>query len=194
MLVSINVKFFKLTFKIVNRQSVETNAAEIIEWVKGTCAEGSPLIPISAQFGYGVQKIIEALADLKPSNRGVDKTPIFACIRSFDINKPGTLIGDLNGGVIGGTLLQGSLSVGDKIEVRPGVKCLNEKGETCYVPFVTNITTIRSENNELQTVVPGGLIAIGTELDPYFTTKDNLVGCILGTCFTPGLCGVILRF
>lgn len=152
-----------------------------LDWVKGTCAEGSPLIPISAQFGYGVQRIIEALADLKPSNRGVDKTPIFACIRSFDINKPGTLIGDLNGGVIGGTLLQGSLNVGDKIEVRPGVKCLNEKGETCYVPFKTSVTTIRSENNELQHVIPGGLIAIGTDLDPYFTTKDNLVGCILGT-------------
>lgn len=118
---------------------------------------------------------------MKCSNRHADKDAIFACIRSFDINKPGTLTKDLLGGVIGGTLLEGSLSVGDKIEIRPGVKCSNEKGETCYVPFQTNVTSIRSENNELQSVIPGGLIAIGTHLDPYFTTKDNLVGCILGT-------------
>lgn len=61
-----NIILIQNKIDLVNRQSVETNAEEILEWVKGTCAEGSPLIPISAQFGFGVQRIIEALADLKP--------------------------------------------------------------------------------------------------------------------------------
>ena len=95
---------------LVSKEAADENAKVIKDWVVGTCAEGSPLVPISAQFGYGVQKVIEALANLKPANRGQDRNPIFACVRSFDINKPGSTVNDLVGGVIGGTLLQGSLS------------------------------------------------------------------------------------
>ena len=42
-------------------------------------------------------------------------------IRSFDINKPGTSIEDLKGGIAGGSILQGVLKVGDDIEIRPGI-------------------------------------------------------------------------
>jgi translation initiation factor 2 subunit 3 len=33
-------------------------------------------------------------------------------IRSFDVNKPGTSISDLQGGVVGGSVLEGVLQVG----------------------------------------------------------------------------------
>ena len=42
-------------------------------------------------------------------------------IRSFDINKPGSEIEKLKGGIAGGSILQGVLKVGDEIEIRPGV-------------------------------------------------------------------------
>ena len=42
-------------------------------------------------------------------------------IRSFDINNPGTDADKLKGGVAGGTILQGVLKVGDKINIRPGL-------------------------------------------------------------------------
>lgn len=42
-------------------------------------------------------------------------------IRSFDINKPGTQIDDLKGGIAGGSILQGVLKIGDDIEIRPGI-------------------------------------------------------------------------
>jgi translation initiation factor 2 subunit 3 len=42
-------------------------------------------------------------------------------VRSFDVNTPGTEIEDLKGGVVGGSLLQGVLRVGDKVEIRPGI-------------------------------------------------------------------------
>ena len=175
-----NILLVQNKVDLVSKEALEDNTKAIKEWVSGSCAEGSPIVPISAQFGYGVQRVIEALANLKPARRGTDRNPIFACVRSFDINKPGSTYESLNGGVIGGTLLQGTLSVGDSVEIRPGVKCANPNGENIFVPFSTEVTSIRSENNSLDSVIPGGLIAIGTHLDPYFTAKDALIGCIMG--------------
>jgi len=175
-----NILLVQNKVDLVSKEALADNTKAITEWVTGSCAEGSPIVPISAQFGYGVQRVIEALANLKPARRGTDRNPIFACVRSFDINKPGSTYDSLAGGVIGGTLLQGTLSVGDSVEIRPGVKCANPNGENVFVPFVTEVTSIRSENNSLESVIPGGLIAIGTHLDPYFTAKDALIGCIMG--------------
>lgn len=42
-------------------------------------------------------------------------------IRSFDINKPGTKIDKLVGGVAGGSILWGILKIGDEIEIWPGI-------------------------------------------------------------------------
>jgi translation initiation factor 2 subunit 3 len=42
-------------------------------------------------------------------------------LRSFDINKPGLPIGEVKGGVIGGSLIQGDFETGDEIEIRPGL-------------------------------------------------------------------------
>ena len=46
--------------------------------------------------------------------------PMMFVARSFDVNKPGTEIEALSGGVLGGSLKQGKLKVGDEIELRPG--------------------------------------------------------------------------
>jgi translation initiation factor 2 gamma subunit (eIF-2gamma) len=35
---------------------------------------------------------------------------------------------------------------------------------------------LKSENNELQYAVPGGLIAVGTNIDPTLTSRDSIVG------------------
>ena len=41
-------------------------------------------------------------------------------IRSFDVNKPGTTVDHLEGGIAGGSILQGVLRRGQVVEVRPG--------------------------------------------------------------------------
>lgn len=46
-------------------------------------------------------------------------------IRSFDINRPGTDIDELKGGVAGGSIIKGVLRVGDDIEIRPG-RCIKD--------------------------------------------------------------------
>ncbi|GIT56442.1 MAG: hypothetical protein Ct9H300mP17_16010 [Candidatus Nitrosopelagicus sp.] len=43
-------------------------------------------------------------------------------LRSFDINKPGSKIANIKGGVIGGSLTEGQFNIGDEIEIKPGFK------------------------------------------------------------------------
>lgn len=44
------------------------------------------------------------------------------------MNKPGTDIADLKGGVAGGSVTQGVLKIGDEIEVRPGIVSKDQQG------------------------------------------------------------------
>ena len=49
-------------------------------------------------------------------------------IRSFDVNKPGSEVDDLKGGVAGGSILRGVLMIGQEIEVRPGIVSRDSNG------------------------------------------------------------------
>ena len=52
--------------------------------------------------------------------RDFTSEPRLIIIRSFDVNKPGSEVEELRGGVAGGSILRGVLKVGQEIEVRPG--------------------------------------------------------------------------
>ncbi len=47
-------------------------------------------------------------------------------------------------------------------------------------PLYTRILSLYAENNDLEIAVPGGLIGIGTQIDPTLTRADRLVGQVLG--------------
>jgi len=98
-------------------------------------------------------------------------------LRSFDVNKPGTKIKEIKGGVIGGSLTQGLFNVGDEIEIKPGIP--NQKKNT-YEPIITEITSLGTAAGIVDSVKPGGLVAIGTKLDPSMTRSDSLVGSVIG--------------
>jgi translation initiation factor 2 subunit 3 len=98
-------------------------------------------------------------------------------LRSFDVNKPGIKLKDIKGGVIGGSLTQGVFNVGDEIEIKPGI--LNEKKKT-YEPLTTEITSLGTAAGIVESVKPGGLVAIGTKLDPAMTRSDSFIGSVIG--------------
>lgn len=100
-------------------------------------------------------------------------------IRTFDCNKPGAKIDELKGGVVGGTLLQGVLKVGDDIEIRPG-KILQQNGEIICKPYFSKIRSLKSEKSNLLYIVPGGLVSIGLDLDPALTAGNALEGNVIG--------------
>ena len=109
----------------------------------------------------------------------LDKPVILYVARSFDVNRPGTVPTKLNGGVIGGTISQGKLSVKDDIEIRPGRKVESENKET-WLPITTTVTRLVYGGDAVDTATPGGLLAVGTKLDPAMTKSDGMAGQVVG--------------
>lgn len=154
---------------------------QIKKFVAGTVAENAPIIPISAVLKYNVDKVCEYIVRNIPIPlRDYTSRPHLIVIRSFDVNKPGEDVESLKGGVAGGSILQGVLRVGDEIEVRPGIVSKSEDGKINAAPIFSRIVSMHSEKNDLQYATPGGLIGVGTQIDPTLTRSDRLVGQVVG--------------
>ena len=154
------------------------NYSQINEFVKGSVASNAPIIPISAQHKLNIDALIEAIEmSIKTPPRSTSKAAIMHVLRSFDINKPGLPLDKVNGGVIGGALIQGELTLGDEIEIRPGF--MDEK-KNKYEPIRSVVSTLGTGAGLVQKVRPGGLVAIGTKLDPTYVKSDSLIGSIVG--------------
>ncbi|CAO1392447.1 unnamed protein product [Diamesa serratosioi] len=154
---------------------------QIVKFVQGTVAEGAPIIPISAQLKYNIEVLCEYITKKIPvPTRNFIDAPRLIVIRSFDVNKPGCEVNDLKGGVAGGSILRGVLKVGQEIEVRPGLVSKDEEGRLTCRPIFSKIVSLYTEQNELQYAVPGGLIGVGTKIEPTLCRADRLVGQVLG--------------
>jgi translation initiation factor 2 subunit 3 len=153
---------------------------EITEFVKGSIAEDAPIIPISAQHHANIDALIQALEERIPTPlRDVSKPPRMHIVRSFDVNKPGTLAEELTGGVIGGTILQGMFRLSDEIEIRPGIRA-EKQGRAIYEPLFSEVTSLHAGGRNVKEAQPGGLVGVGTLLDPSLTKADGLTGNIAG--------------
>ncbi len=165
---------------LVSREEAIEHYKQIEEFVKGTIAEDSPIVPISAQQSANRDLLIQSLEKTIPTpHRSADEIARIHIARSFDINKPGTPIRDLKGGVIGGSLLKGRLKEGDMLEIRPG-RMVTTGGKAQWLPIETEITSIMVGGERVKEVTPGGLLGIGTKLDPSMTKEDSLVGQCAG--------------
>lgn len=158
-------------------EEVTEQYRDIREFTRGTFAENVPVIPISAIHRANLDALIQAIEQNIPTPKhDLTKPVLFYIARSFDVNKPGAGIDDLVGGVLGVTLRQGVLNIDDEIEIRPGLK--TEKG---YEPLTTTVTSLHAGGNiPLEKAVPGGLIGVGTLIDPSLTKADGLIGHIVG--------------
>ncbi|HWG91049.1 MAG TPA: translation initiation factor IF-2 subunit gamma, partial [Candidatus Thermoplasmatota archaeon] len=175
-----NIVIVQNKIDLVTEERALANYEEIKRFVKGTVAENAPIIPISAQQGVNIDALIEALERVIPTpERDPKKPPIMYVARSFDINKPGIPPKDIKGGVVGGSLVQGQFKVGEEIEISPGRK-IEEHGRTRWEPILTSITGLVAGGKSYKTVNPGGLVGIGTKLDPALTKADGLVGKLAG--------------
>lgn len=165
---------------IVSKERAIESYNEIKEFVKGTCAEDAPIIPVSAQQGANIDILIDAIdKKIKTPTRDPDKPPRMHVARSFDINKPGSHPDDIKGGVIGGTLVQGTLKIGENIEIRPGIE--NKKdGKNAWISLTSQIIGLNAGGEDVNEVGPGGLVGIATKLDPSLTKADSLSGSVAG--------------
>ncbi|MFC4451005.1 translation initiation factor IF-2 subunit gamma [Halorussus aquaticus] len=166
---------------LVDREQAQRNYEEIQEFVEGTVAEDAPVVPISAQQEVNIDLLMQAIEEEIPTpDRDPDADPRMHVARSFDINRPGTTWDGLMGGVLGGSLVEGRLTQGDDIELRPGRE-VDEGGETRWEPVETDVRSLQAGGETVDEVTPGGLLGVGTGLDPSLTKGDALAGQVAGT-------------
>ena len=165
---------------LVDREAAQENYQQILDFVEGTVAEGAPIIPVSAGQRVNMDYLIEAIEETIPTpERDPDADPRLYVARSFDINKPGTTWEDLKGGVVGGSLAQGRLHVDDDIEIRPGRE-VEEGGASEYRSIETTVRSLQAGGEFVDEATPGGLLGVGTGLDPSLTKGDGVAGQIAG--------------
>ena len=175
-----NIVIVQNKIDLVSKERVLEHYNEIKNFVKGTVAENSPVIPISAQQNINIDALIMALEKYIPTPiYKNNKSPRMLIARSFDINRPGIPINELKGGVIGGSLISGMFHENDEIEIRPGLKVTSE-GITKWIPIKTKIIEIYAGKSKVNIASSGGLLAISTLLDPSLTKGDSLTGQVAG--------------
>lgn len=171
-----NIIIIQNKIDLVTKERAEKNYEEIKNFVRGTIAESSPIIPVSAQQKININYLIEAIEKFIPTpKKDPEKDPKMIIARSFDVNKPGTIPEKIVGGVIGGSIIQGKLKEGDEIEIRPGIR-VDDK----WKPIITTIVSMQKAGIKIEEAGPGGLLGVLTKLDPYFTKADSLVGNVVG--------------
>jgi len=164
---------------LVGKEDAKKSYDKIQEFVEGTIAENSPVIPCSALQEINIDKILEEIVKIKVPEKDLDSDPVFVVARSFDINRPGSKISNLKGGVLGGSLKKGKIKEGDEIEIKPGM-VIKKENQVYYETVKTKILSIYKGQNKVKEAIPGGSLALETSLDPILTKTDSLSGCVAG--------------
>jgi len=167
-----NIVVVQNKIDLVSKEEALRNYGQIKEFLSSYGYEEVPIIPVSAHHRVNVDALVWAIEEKIPTPERDETKPFRMWVaRSFDINKPGTPVEKLKGAVIGGSIEEGKVRVGDEIELSPGVE-----GEK----IITEVVSLASEDSKLEEARPGGLIAIGTEIDPYYGKADRLKGQLVG--------------
>jgi len=174
-----NIIIVQNKIDLVTREGAVKNYQAITDLIKGTVAENAQIIPCSAQQEVNIDKILEAIYNFEIPARNLDESPFFVIARSFDINRPGSKIENLKGGVLGGALKCGVLKEGDEIEIKPGLN-LKKENQIIYQTVNTKILSLYKGNQRIKQAIPGSSIAIETSLDTNLTKADSLSGCVVG--------------
>jgi translation initiation factor 2 subunit 3 len=164
---------------LVSKEQATNSYNVIKKFVKGTIAENSPIIPVSAQQGVNLHYVLDELMGLEIKKPEKSEESIFFIARSFDINKPGTKVDNLHGVVLGGALKSGTFKIGDEIEIKPGYS-YKKQNQTHYKTLKTKIVSMQKGPYNVETATAGGSLALETELDPSLGKADSLGGGIAG--------------
>jgi len=155
---------------LVTKEKAIENYEKLRKFLDEVGYKDAPIIPTSAHFDTNIDALVYALVTKIPTPEFDEKSPLkMQVVRSFDVNKPGTDIDKLVGGVLGGAVLQGTANVGDKVWLYPGIT----------KPILITIKSLNSNGVSYKTVRPGGLIAVGTEIDSFYCFSDRMVGQLI---------------
>ncbi len=174
-----NVIIVQTKVDIVGREAAIAHQKQIREFIKGSVIQDAPIVPVMPNMGINLDIVFKMITEMTRPERDVSADPLMYVVRSFDINKPGADLESIKGGVAGGSLIRGTLKVGDRIEISPGIKVTKSKKEV-YAPIVTVVKSLSNGTDPIDVATPGGLVGISTEIDPCFAKADGLVGNVVG--------------
>ena len=172
-----NIVILQNKMDLVRESEAQEHCEQIRRFVEGTTARLAPIIPVSAQLRFNIDAVVMALAKIEPPKYDFTAEPRMVVIRSFDVNKPGASVDELKGGVAGGSILK----VGQEVEIRPGIITRDTEGKVTCRPLISKIVSMNAEQNHLQFAVPGGLIGVGTLVDPALCRADRLLGMVMSS-------------
>lgn len=109
--------------------------------VKGTFLENAPMVRVSSRTGEGLDQLRSTLKQLA---KEIVERPVHGLLR-LPVDRVFTLKG--HGTVVTGTLISGTLSVGDEIEILPG-------------GLRSSVRSIESHNRQEEKAFPGQRVAV----------------------------------
>lgn len=172
---------------LIKKRDAESRADmlhEYLDALMGGEEKQQLCLPISAATGENVDRLCQYLAgkvaEKIPQIMESAKGPLYmSIVRSYNVNKPNTPLADMIGAVVGGTISSGVLSVGDQIELRPGVVKMQD-GKKVLQPLVAWVVSLESDRNGLTHAIPGGLVGVNLSLYAGLSNSDRLKGQVLG--------------
>lgn len=175
-----NVIIIQTKIDIVGKEAALAHEKQIRKFIKGSIIENAPIIPVMPNLGINVDVVLEMIANMPLPKRDLESDPIMYVVRSFDVNRPGSDATKLSGGVIGCAIVKGRFRLGERIEIRPGLRMISKSKRESYEPIITVIKHITNGSESIDEARPGGLVGVSTEIDPTFTKTDGLVGNMVG--------------
>ncbi len=126
---------------LVDEELLELATMEAVEALQGTVLEEASMVPVSAHTGQGLGKLLEEMDEIlstTPPRQDLGR-PRLAVDRSFTVSGFGT--------VVTGTLIDGTLSVGQEVELVPS-------GRRC------RIRGLQSHRRKVEVADPGRRLAV----------------------------------
>ena len=125
---------------LVDEELAELVEMDVVEQMAGTVAARWPVVRVATLQGSGLDRVAEGLDDILADHSPEDLgRPRLWIDRAFTIRGAGT--------VVTGTLLEGGLAVGDRVEIWPG-------------PGNARIRGLESHGEPVETVGPGWRVAV----------------------------------
>jgi len=170
---------------LVDRENAIRNRRQITQFLLEAGYGNSLIIPVSAERVLNIDILLWALERYFPNPVRDRRAPLeMPIIRSFNVNRPGVSLEEIRGGVIGGSITNGKLRIGDEILISPGL-IRGTAPNYSNVVLKSSVRSVMFDGTPLDEADAGGLIAIGTSLDPALTKNDRLSGSVVSLSGNP---------
>jgi selenocysteine-specific elongation factor len=150
---------------MVDGEWLEMVEEEVAAYLEPTFLGGAPILPVSAHTGQGLDELREALKKLVAEFRPRRRSDLFR----LPVDRVFTMKG--HGTVVTGTMISGSVSVGEDVVLYPGttvskVRSLQSHGQTVETAQAGRRTAVNLANLEVDDVRRGDVLARPGSLFP----------------------------